>query len=285
MAVALNAFFVVTEIYFGFVSKSVALIADAVHNFSDIVGLLLAWGGLWLAKLAPTLRRTYGYQSASYIAALANAALLMMATGAIVLESLRRFAEPAPIEAKTVIIVALIGIAINGGTAMLFWRGQKHDLNIRGAFLHMAADAALSLGVVISALMILFTGWLWVDPVVSLLIAAFIFISTMSFAREALNMTLAAVPAHIDPIVVRDFLAGQAGVLAVHDLHIWPLSTTETALTVHLVAPGRRTDEGFLNTLCAELKARFKIHHPTIQLEGSMDAAICTLATHTPNAA
>lgn len=284
IAAVLNCAFVVAELSAGFVTQSVALIADALHNFSDVLGLLLAWAGVWLGRLAPTLRRTYGFRSASYLTALANAGLLLLATGAMVLESFRRFFAPAEIATTPVMIVGTLAIIVNTVTALMFWKGQKHDINIRGAFLHMAADAAVSLGVVLSALMMALTGWLWFDPVMGLVIAAIIVWSSYGLAREALNMALAAVPSHIDPAEVMACLQKQEGVEAVHDLHIWSLSTTETALTAHLVAPARQGDDAFLQQVCAELKAKFAIAHATIQVERDPSAAACALVDHTAKA-
>lgn len=280
-AAALNCAFVVAELSAGFVTQSVALIADALHNFSDVVGLLLAWVGVWLGRLAPTLRRTYGFRSASYLTALANAGLLLLATGAMTLESIRRFFAPAEIATTPVMIVGALAIVVNTATALMFWKGQKHDINIRGAFLHMAADAAVSLGVVLSALMMSLTGWLWFDPVMGLLIAAMIIWSSFGLARDALNMALAAVPSHIDPAEVMQSLQSHDGVTAVHDLHIWPISTTETALTVHLVAPSRQGDDGFLLRVCADLRDKFGIAHATIQVERNPKDAACALTEHT----
>lgn len=281
IAAALNCAFVVAELTAGFITKSVALIADGLHNFSDVIGLLLAWIGVWLGRMAPTLRRTYGFRSASYLTALANAGLLLLATGAMVLESIRRFFEPAEVATGPVMIVGTLAIVVNTATAMMFWKGQKNDINIRGAFLHMAADAAVSLGVVISAFMMMQTGWLWFDPVMGLFIAAIIIWSSYGLARDALNMALAAVPSHIDPKAVMDSLQGHEGVETVHDLHIWPLSTTETALTVHLVAPARQGDDAFLQRVCADLRAKFGIDHATIQVERDPKAAACALTEHT----
>ncbi len=275
---ALNMAFVIAELLFGFISNSLALIADAMHNFSDVVGLLLAWGGAWLARLIPTATRTYGYRSASILAALANAALLFVAVGGILFEALQRFFEPAPIAGMTVVWVAAIGIVINTATAMMFWHGQKDDINVRGAFLHMAADAAVSLGVVIAALIVMATDWYWIDPVISLVIAAVIVWSTWGLARDALHLSLAGVPKNIDQAKVRDYLAALPGVTEVHDLHIWAMSTTETALTVHLLRPGAAPDDTFLHDVGVALQNRFKIHHPTIQVEVGNAKDGCKLA-------
>lgn len=274
----INMLFVVLELTFGFISNSLALIADAIHNFSDVVGLLLAWGGAWLARLLPTARRTYGFRSATILAALTNAALLFVVVGAIVIEAVHRFMKPAEMASMTVVWVALAGIVVNGATAMLFWHGQKDDINIRGAFLHMAADAAVSLGVVIAALVIMGTGWFWVDPVISLLIAAVILWSTWGLARESLHLSLAGVPPQIDHAAVKTWLAGLPGVTEVHDLHIWALSTTENALTVHLLRPDAAADDGFLQMVAEELQTRFQIHHPTIQIEIGNAKESCKLA-------
>ncbi|MFN7113101.1 MAG: cation diffusion facilitator family transporter [Alphaproteobacteria bacterium] len=264
---AINMIFVVLELVFGFISNSLALIADAVHNFSDVVGLLLAWGGAWLARLMPSARRTYGFRSATILAALANAALLFIVVGAITIEAVHRFFNPAEMASMTVVWVAGIGIVINTATAMMFWHGQKDDINIRGAFLHMAADAAVSLGVVIAALIVMATNWFWIDPVISLVIAAVILWSTWGLAKEALHLSLAGVPPQIDHAAVKAWLAALPGVTEVHDLHIWAMSTTENALTVHLLRPGAALDDGFLHMVAEELQKRFQIHHPTIQIE------------------
>jgi len=264
---AINMAFVVLELVFGFISNSLALIADAVHNFSDVVGLLLAWGGAWLARLMPSARRTYGFRSATILAALANAALLFVVVGAIVIEAVHRFFSPAEMASMTVVWVACIGIVINTATALMFWHGQKDDINVRGAFLHMAADAAVSLGVVIAALIVMGTNWFWIDPVISLVIAAVILWSTWGLAKEALHLSLAGVPPQIDHAAVKAWLGGLPGVTEVHDLHIWAMSTTENALTVHLLRPSATLDDGFLHTVAEELQKRFQIHHPTIQIE------------------
>ena len=275
----INLLFVGAEVFFGIISQSLALLADAVHNFSDVIGLLMAWGGAWLARLAPTAKRTYGYRSASFLAALANACLLFLVTGAIIIEAVQRFGNPADIASNTVVIVASIGIAVNFGTAMLFWHGQKDDLNVRGAFLHMMADAAISLGVVVAALVIRYTGWQWVDPVTSLLIAAVIIYGSWGLAIEALNMTMAAVPKNVDIDQVRDYLSKRPGVTAVHDLHIWAMSTSEIALTAHLVKPDRtQSDDAFLVKIAEDLREKFKIGHATIQVETGAEAQNCRLA-------
>ncbi|MGZ5827744.1 MAG: cation diffusion facilitator family transporter [Xanthobacteraceae bacterium] len=264
---ALNLLFVVAEIVFGFASNSLALLSDAAHNFSDVLGLLLAWGATWLAQRPPTATRTYGYRSASILAALANAGLLLVATGAIFLEALQRFADPHAVDSGTVIWVAAVGIIINSATALMFMRGREHDLNINGAFLHMAADAGVSLGVVIAAMLIMWTGWLWLDPAISLVIGMVIFWSCWSLMRDALNLALHAVPERVDPGAVEAYLCGLPGVAEVHDLHIWAMSTTETALTAHLVRPDAASNDNLLHDAAHELQHRFGIQHATLQIE------------------
>jgi cobalt-zinc-cadmium efflux system protein len=279
IATALNLGFVIAEVVFGLLAHSLALVADAAHNLSDVVGLLLAWGAGWLARREPTEKHTYGFRRASIYAALANAALLFVAVGGIVIEALRRFSEPEPVAETTVIVLATIGIVINTATALLFVRGQ-HDLNVRGAFLHMAADAAVSAGVVVAALLIMATGWQWLDPAASLAIAAVILVGTWSLAREAVDLSLDAVPAGVDRAAVNAYLSRLDGVSEVHDLHIWAMSTTETALTAHLVRPGAALDDHFLADVCAELSRRFAIGHATLQIESGDPAHPCRLAPH-----
>lgn len=275
---SLNMIFVVAELIFGFVTKSLALLGDAVHNLSDVIGLILAWGAIQLAKSPPTKEHTYGYRGASIVAALANAALLFLVTGALLFETVQRFRNPTPVASDIVIIVACIGIAINAATALLFWKGQKDDINIRGAFLHMAADALVSLGVVVAALIMKKTGWYWVDPVIGLMIAGAIFWSTWGFALQALKFSMAAVPPHIDAVRVRAYLSGLQGVKEVHDLHIWPMSTTETALTAHLVIPAHTPDDRFIQEVTERLEKDFKIGHATIQIEVANTSRACKLS-------
>ncbi|MFZ1430869.1 MAG: cation diffusion facilitator family transporter [Geminicoccaceae bacterium] len=278
IGVSLNLGFVLIEAFYGYVADSLALIADAGHNLSDVFGLLLAWGAAWLSRRAPTPRRTYGYRRSSILAALANAVVLLIAVGGIMWEAIRRFGAPAPIDGGIVMWVAAVGIAVNAGTAMLFMSGRKDDLNIQGAFLHMAADAAVSLGVVIAAAVIMLTGWLWLDPVVSILIAIVITVGTWGLLRDSVNLAMDAVPDNIDPHAVEAYLAGQPDVQEVHDLHIWGMSTTETALTVHLVRPAEAMDDGLLARLRHDLHHQFGIAHTTIQVE------ICGSATPCPQA-
>ncbi len=267
IGIALNVVFVAVEALYGFLADSVALLADAGHNLSDVLGLALAWGGATLAKAPPSKRFTYGLAGSTILAALGNAVLLLVALGAIVLEAIQRFADPPEVAGVTVSIVAAIGILVNGGTALLFARGRKGDINIRGAFLHMAADAAVSAGVVIAGLVIWRTGIGWIDPVTSLVIAAVIFWQTWGLLRESVEMSLAGVPRRIDFDAVGVALGGLPGVADTHDLHIWPMSTTETALTAHLVMPGGHPGDAFLAATQAMLHDRFGIAHATLQIE------------------
>jgi cobalt-zinc-cadmium efflux system protein len=272
---SLNAGFVIAELIFGYAANSLALISDAVHNFSDVIALLLAWGAAWLSQKQPTQQHTYGYRRASILAALFNAGLLLVAVGGIIVEAINRLQQPAPVAGWTVVVVAALGILINGGTALLFMRGRHRDLNIRGAYLHMAADAVVSLGVVVAALIIMATGWLWVDPVISLCIAGVVLVSGWSLARDSVNLALDGVPKGIELAQVREYLVQLEGVTELHDLHIWAMSTSETALTAHLVRPGGY-DDVFLHQICEELSQRFNIHHTTLQIEASGE--VCRLA-------
>ena len=269
ISVILNSVFVVVEAVYGWISGSMALIADAGHNLSDVMALLLAWGASVAAKKPPTQRFTYGFKSSTILAALANAGLLLVAIGAITFETLHRIAEPAPVEGMTMVIVAGIGIVINTGTALLFLRGREHDINIRGAFLHMAADALVSLGVVIAGVAILFSGATWIDPLVSLLIVAVIAWGTWGLLKDSVAMSLLGVPKGISESGVRSYLAGLEGVSEIHELHIWPMSTTETALTAHLVMPGGHPGDTFLKQVGDELEQNHRIGHATIQIEQS----------------
>lgn len=280
LAIGLNALFVAIEFTYGFIAHSTALMADAGHNLSDVLGLVLAWGAAALAKRAPTGRYTYGLRGSSILAALGNGLLLMVACGAIALEAVQRFTEPAPVQGMTVSIVAGIGVLINGFSAWLFMAGSKSDLNLRGAYLHMAADAALSLGVVISGLLIMGTGWTWVDPAVSLAIVVVIVIGTWSLLRESVLLSMAAVPPGVDANAVRDFLCSQPGVKEVHDLHIWAISTTENALTAHVVMPGGYPGDRVLDEMVDRLRSDFGIHHCTLQVEEGTTHHGCALGDH-----
>ena len=278
-AMAANLGFVLLEVAAGIVAGSLALVADAGHNLSDVLGLAMAWVAARLSRRPPSTRRTYGWQRGTILAALANAVLLLVGVGAIALESVQRLLEPTPVATGWVIWVAAAGVVVNAATALLFARGRDSDLNRRGAFLHLAADAAVSLGVVAGALVIRWTGWLWVDPLLGLAIAGVILASTWGLLREAVDLAMDAVPPGIDPAAVEAFLAARPGVAAVHDLHIWALGTRETALTAHLVRPGATgPDDAFLAATCAALRARFGIGHATLQVEAGDPAHPCTLA-------
>lgn len=267
VAIALNMLFVITEAGAGWYGNSLALLADAGHNLSDVLSLLLAWGGHYFAARAATGRRTYGLRRSSILAALANAILLLLAIGAIGWEALMRLSEPYPANGRLIIIVAAIGVLINTATALLFMRDRHTDLNIRGAYLHMAADAAVSFAVVLTGALMLLTQWSWLDSVISLVIVMVIAIGSWRLLRESLDMALDAVPESIDPGAVERYLQELPGVSGVHHLHIWAMSTTEVALTVHLIKPDARLDDAFLQRVHAELHNHFGIGHATLQLE------------------
>jgi cobalt-zinc-cadmium efflux system protein len=277
VGIALNLTFVAVEFVYGVLANSMALIADAGHNLSDVLSLAIAWIASALARRPPSSRYTYGLGGSSIVAALFNAVLLLVAVGAIAWEAILRLFHPEPVASGTVMIVAAVGIVINGATAWLFASGRKGDLNIRGAFLHMVADAAVSAGVVVAAAVILMTGWLWLDPLTSLVVVGLIVWGTWSLLRDSLAMSVSAVPAAIDPQAVRRYLESRPGVAAVHDLHIWPMSTTETALTAHLVLPSGHPGDEFLMQATTELRHRFGIGHTTLQIEVSAETA-CQLA-------
>ncbi len=264
---ALNLAFVIVEAGYGVATGSMALLADAGHNLSDVAGLLIAWGASSLGRVTPKGRYTYGFRSSTIVAALLNALLLIVAIVWIAVEAVQRFFEPQPVAGGTVMIVAAIGIVINTATALLFVSGRKNDINIRGAFLHMAADAGVSAAVVIAGFFMLRTGLAWIDPLTSLLIVAVIAFGTWGLLRDSVNMILHAVPRGIDPTSIAAFLLGSKGVQSIHDLHIWPVSTTETALTVHLLVPSGYPGDAFTAGLSAALKDRFGIDHATIQIE------------------
>jgi cobalt-zinc-cadmium efflux system protein len=267
IGIILNVGFVVAEVVYGVLGGSVALIADGAHNLTDVLGLAAAWLATVLARRAPTARFTYGLGRTTILAALLNAGLLLLATGAIFLEAVQRLVHPEPVAGVTMMIVAAIGIAINGISAWLFASGRKGDLNIRGAFQHMLADALVSAGVVVAALIITLTGWNRIDPLVSILISGVIIFGTWDLLRQSVGMSLDAVPEGIDAAAVRGYLATLPGVAQVHDLHIWAMSTTETALTGHLVMPGIHPGDLFLRSTCEQLRQRFRIGHATLQIE------------------
>lgn len=267
IGVLLNLGFVVVEAVFGWQAGSLALLADAGHNLSDVAGLILAWGAALAGRLAPSRYRTYGWRRASILAALANAVLLLVAMGALAVEAFQRLQVPEPVAGWTVIVVAAVGVLINGLTAALFMAGSKDDLNIRGAFLHMAGDALVSLGVVAAGVLYLLFGWGWLDPVMSLVIAVVIVLGTWSLLRQSLHLAFDGVPEGIDLLEVHACLRGQPGVTGVHDLHVWALGTSEFALTAHLVMPDGHPGDAFFIEMGQTLMQRFRIHHPTIQIE------------------
>lgn len=273
IGIVLNTAFVIVEATYGFISGSMALVADAGHNLSDVLGLLIAWGASIAAKRPPSQRFTYGLKSSTILAAFANGILLLIAIGAILFETIHRFIDPVEPQGWTMIWVAGIGIVINTATALMFMRGRKHDLNIRGAFLHMAADALVSVGVVIAGVAILLTGYVIIDPLVSLLIVAVIGWGTWGLLKDSVHLGLLGVPDGVDCDAVRAQLLGLEGVSAVHHLHIWPMSTTETALTAHLVMPGGHPGDAFLREIAHALEHDHDIVHATIQVETDIECA------------
>jgi len=267
IGIALNLAFVIVEAAAGFIGNSMALLADAGHNLSDVLGLALAWGAHLLSRRPPTQRFTYGFQGSSILAALANAILLMVACGAIAWEAVRRMGNPPEVMGGTMMAVAAIGIVVNAATALLFARGRKGDLNIRGAFLHMVADAVVSAGVVAAGAVVLFTGMEWIDPATSLIVIAVIIVGTWGLFRDSLGLALNAVPDAIDPEAVERQLAALDGVSAVHHMHIWPMSTTAYALTAHLVMPAGHPGDAFLADAAHLIEHEFGIGHATLQVE------------------
>jgi cobalt-zinc-cadmium efflux system protein len=276
IAAVLNIALVIAQVTYGMLANSVALLADAGHNFGDVLGLLMAWGAHSVALWLPTKRYTYGFRSASIVAALLNALILMVATGAIAWEAIQRLSSPGEVGGLTVMIVAVLGIVVNGVSAWLLMSGRKGDLNIRGAFLHLVGDAAVSVGVVIAGAAIYYTHWTWVDPVASLVISGLIVWGTWGLLRESLKLSLSAVPENIDRSKVESYLRELPGVTEIHDLHIWPMSTTETALTAHLVRPEAGLDDAFLTEACEALSKQFGISHATLQIEAG--DGVCKLA-------
>jgi cobalt-zinc-cadmium efflux system protein len=275
----LNVGFVAAEAVFGLAANSMALLADAAHNLGDVLGLLLGWAAAWLTRRPPTGRRTYGWGRSSILATLLNATILLMGVGAIGVEAVRRLLAPATVDERIVMAVAAAGIAVNGLTALLFWRGRGGDINIRAQFLHMATDAEVSASVVIAGALILFTGWNWLDPVASLGIGAVIVYATWGLLRQSIDLAMDAVPESVPQAEVQEYLASVPGVLEVHDLHIWGLSTTQTALTAHLVCNDPAA-ERTLHDVTTVLRDRFGIGHATLQIETDADAELCRLRPH-----
>jgi len=275
VGIALNVLFVVIEAFYGLKVSSLALLADAGHNLSDVVGLVLAWGGALAGGLRPDLRHTYGWQRGTILAAFANALLLLVAMGSLAWEAVGRLSAPEPVQGITVMVVAGIGIVINTATALLFMRGRNNDLNIRGAFLHMAADALVSVGVVVAGGLALWFGWNWLDPVAGLLIAVVILVGTWSLFRQSLHLLFDGVPEEIDLPAVRIYLESLPGVEHVHDLHVWAMGTSQIAMTAHLVMPDGSSGDAFLEEIAETLHHRFNIEHPTIQIETTVVAHGC----------
>jgi len=267
IGIFLNTAFVAVEAFYGWKVNSLALLADAGHNLSDVAGLLLAWAGAFVSQLSPNARHTYGWRRGTILAAFANAVLLLVAMGSLGWEALGRLRAPEPTQWSTIMVVAAVGIIVNTITALLFMRGRQHDLNIRGAFLHMAADAVVSAGVVVAGFLALWQGWTWLDPVASLIIAVVIVIGTWSLFRQSLHLLFDGVPEGIDLAKVDTLLRAQDGVIDVHDLHVWAMSTTEVALTAHLVMPAGHPGDAFFSELAHELHDHFEITHPTLQID------------------
>lgn len=277
ISITLNVIFVIIEVSYGLIADSLALIADAGHNLSDVMSLLLAWGAYYLSKKHPTRNRTYGLRKVTIMASLLSAVLLFIALGGIAWESLQRLSSPQPVDGMIIIVVATIGVGINTATALLFFKGQQHDLNIKAAYLHMAADAAISLGVVIAGIAIILTGWLWLDPLISLFIVVVILLSTWNLLRDSIDLSIDAVPQSIDVNEVKKYLLNLTNVSDLHDLHIWALSTTENALTVHLVTTDALIYNHFIQEIQEHLHHYFNIAHVTIQIEKSESEFHCML--------
>ena len=277
VGIALNSVFVAVEFGYGVAADSTALIADAVHNLGDVAGLALAWFAAWLARRAPGPRFTYGLRSSTILAALANAVMLLLACGGLALEALQKLLEPSVVAGDTVMVVALAGVAVNAVTALFFFRDRAHDLNLRAAFLHMTVDALISLGVAVSGYAMLRTGWYWLDPAVSFAIMTLVLIGTWQLLRDSTLLSLHAVPAHLHSAPISQFLAAQPGVSDIHDLHVWALSTTEVALTAHLVMPQGHPGDAWLDDLAQALRNEYAIHHATLQVETGVQDHACTL--------
>ena len=277
IGISLNIIYVVLEATFGIISGSLALLADAGHNLSDVFGLAIAWGAAWLSSKPPSATRTYGFKRAPILASLTNSVILLVAVGVIAWEAVHRLAAPEPVASNTILWVAVVGVFVNAGTAWLFMAGSKGDLNIRGAFLHMAADAGVTVGVIVAALLIQWTGALWLDPAISLVIALVILVSTWGLLRDSITLAMDAVPPGVDQEAIRRHLETAGGIDEVHDLHIWGLSTTEIALTAHLVCGSRTDADTMLERLHDELRDRFGIGHATLQIETVPMAERCHL--------
>jgi cobalt-zinc-cadmium efflux system protein len=277
IGIGLNIAFVVIEAVYGVISHSMALLADAGHNLSDVLGLGLAWGAMILARRAPSAKRTYGLRGTTILASVANSVVLLFVAGGIAWESARRLMSPEPVASTTIIYVALAGVVVNGASALLFMRDRKNDLNVRSAFLHLASDAALSLGVAIAGVVMLYTSMWWVDPIVSIALSLVILVATWSLLKSSLHLAVQGVPEHVDMIAVRKYLAAVPGVIEVHDLHVWSMSTTDVALTAHLVMPNDACTPTLLGEVAAHLHDEFAIEHSTIQV-CPPEAPECVLA-------
>jgi cobalt-zinc-cadmium efflux system protein len=279
LGIGLNLAFVVVEVVYGITSHSLALLADAGHNVGDVLGLALSWGAAALARVKPSNRRTFGFRRTTIVASVANALILLFVTGGLTWESISRLRSPVPTQGTTIVVVALIGAVVNTASALLFMRDRRRDLNLGSAFFHLASDAVLAVGVAVSGGIILLTGWFWLDPAVSIVLAITILAGTWSLMSKSMNLMLDAVPEGIDPERVKAFLATLVGVVEIHDLHIWAMSTTETALTAHLVMPGNSSRPTFLADACRELHDKFGIEHTTLQIDPEEAPAPCTLAS------
>jgi cobalt-zinc-cadmium efflux system protein len=279
IGIALNVAYVLVEAGAGLWVGSLALLADAAHNVTDVLGLIIAWAAAYLSRLKPTRRHTYGFRSSSVLGAIANGLILLVAVGGIVWEAVQRFWSPEQVPGMIVISVAAVGVLINGLTTALFMKGREHDLNIKGAFLHMAADTAVSLGVVFAGIAILQTRWNWIDPSVSLLVAGVVLWSTWGLLTDSVHLAMQGVPDGIDPAAVQQYLEQLPGIAAVHDLHIWGMSTTEAALTVHLVKPAVENDDPLLQRIAHDMHESFQIEHVTIQIERSENETSCWQAS------
>jgi len=277
IAVALNIGIVILQVVYGFIAHSTALLADAGHNLSDVLGLVLAWGAIFLARRKTSARFTYGLRGSSILASLANAALLCVASGAIAWEAILRLTDPPVVGGVEVFAVAAAGLVINGFSAWLFMSGSKDDLNVRGAFLHMLGDAGVSAGVAVSGLIILFTGWYWVDPVMSMVVVAVVLYGTWGLLTESVKLALGAVPGQVDTQKIARYLARLPGVTNLHDLHVWALSTTENSMTVHLVMPGGHPGDTFIDQIVAKLASDYSVHHTTIQIDLGTSDHHCAL--------